>query len=235
MQILVFSDLHSNSKNILDIINQERYDRLIFAGDIFGYFPFDKEILDFIKKQNIDFILGNHDIYFLKELYPELFYKRFTELNKCMLSSNVYDSKYGILMETLKTQPKLDLKIFDKANLCKRVLLDGIDILICHGSPRNPFNEYIYPDYEYFDLIYEEYVFDILILGHTHKQFVNEKNGRFIINPGSCALPRGSCKPSYAIVETNPIKIIILELDQQIGFRKISSNKVELTDQVKSF
>jgi putative phosphoesterase len=230
MQILVFSDLHSNAKNILHIIKQQNYDRLIFAGDIFGYFRFNLEILDLIKNKDIDFILGNHDIYFLKELYPELFFKKFAALNTLMISSNDYDYKYGILMETLKTYPNLDLKIFNQKELSKRVSVDGLDILICHGSPRNPFNEYIYPDYQQFDKIYDEYIFDILILGHTHKQFIKEKDGRFIINPGSCTIPRGNEKPSYAIIETNPLKIFLLEIEQQIKFKKTIINKVEITE-----
>lgn len=228
MRILVFSDLHSNIENLLDIQKQEIYDRLIFAGDFFGYFPFNNEILDFIKQINMNFVLGNHDLYFLRELNPEIFYKRFITLNELMLSSNDYDNKYGTLNATLNKRSQIDLDIFDNSDLSKRVKIDDIDILICHGSPNNPFDDYIYPDYEEFNELFDKYTYDVLILGHTHKQFVKEKNGRFIINPGSCTLPRGNNKPSYAIINTYPLNISIYEMDQKIKYKKITNTKIEL-------
>jgi putative phosphoesterase len=228
MRILVFSDVHSNDKNIQKVLKSEIYDRCIFAGDLFGYFQFEYSIFDVLKHKETDFVLGNHDIYFIREAYPALFTKRFSHLNKAMLSSEEYDKKYGILNATLSRYPDLDLKFFENSDTTKRVRIDNTDILICHGSPDNPFDGYVYPDYEDFDGLFNNYVFDILILGHTHKHFCVEKAGRYIMNPGSCTLPRGADKPSYSIIDTTNRSISINEVEQTILFKRVTSNKIEL-------
>lgn len=40
----------------------------------------------------------------------------------------------------------------------------------------------------------------IVLYGHTHIAEISERDGIYIINPGSCSLPRGSEPPSYAII-----------------------------------
>lgn len=227
MRVLVFSDVHSNDKNIKKILKTEIYDRCIFAGDFFGYFKFRQEIFDLLTYKETDFVLGNHDLYFIREFYPELFAERFIHLDKQMLSSKEYDQKYGILSETISQYPNLDLKIFRDSDTTKQIKIDNINILICHGSPDNPFDGYVYPDYEKFDELFDKYMFDVLILGHTHKHFSVKRDGRYIVNPGSCTLPRGNGKPSYAIIDTTSLQISIYETEQAIQFERLTANKIK--------
>jgi len=48
---------------------------------------------------------------------------------------------------------------------------------------------------------------DIFVSGHTHIPVLEEKNGIYIINPGSISLPKGDNLPSYAIYEQNEINL----------------------------
>ena len=44
--------------------------------------------------------------------------------------------------------------------------------------------------------------YDVIVFGHTHVQKVFEKDGRYVVNPGSISRPRDGF-PSYIILETD--------------------------------
>jgi putative phosphoesterase len=228
MRLLVYSDVHANDTNISSVVKTGDYDRRIFAGDIFGYFTFDAAILSRLVDDTTDFVVGNHDVYFIRELYPSLFFERFGHLGDVMLTSDEYDTKYGTLgaARLAASTSRVDLRCLDEANTMKRIVVDGLDLLVCHGSPDNSFDGYIYPDHEHFNDLFRGHSFDMMILGHTHRPFIIERGGRYIVNPGSCTLPRGDEQPSYAIVETRPLNVQILRTKQNISFRKLSPTRV---------
>ena len=80
----------------------------------------------------------------------------------------------------------------------------------------------------YFDDIFNDNLFDILILGHSHKSFIKTKNNRFIINPGSCTIPRGNDTPTYVIFDSDEHKAIICDLNQNLSFIRETKNKLRL-------
>jgi|ERR1035437_4183550 putative phosphoesterase len=228
MRILIFSDIHSNADNILSVIKNNTFDKILFAGDIFGYFIGSPKIVDFFLNNNIEFILGNHDLYFLRKLNNELFRKYLGKYEKLMISHIDYQKKYGAIEETIINIMNEDVLKFYTSDLIKNMQLDMLKFIICHGSPYNPFDEYLYPDSDKFDRIFTDFDFDILICGHTHKQFVIKRGERYILNPGSCTLPRGNNKPSYLIINTNPIEISVIENRQKINYILESKSKVKL-------
>lgn len=48
---------------------------------------------------------------------------------------------------------------------------------------------------------------DVLLYGHTHIPVVKEKDGIFIINPGSISIPKENNPHSYAVLEDNLFEI----------------------------
>ena len=42
---------------------------------------------------------------------------------------------------------------------------------------------------------------DVVLFGHTHVSEIEERNGIFLMNPGSLSQPRGSKEPTYGILE----------------------------------
>jgi predicted phosphodiesterase len=80
-------------------------------------------------------------------------------------------------------------------------------VMLIHGGPEYPLDQYIYPKdedditstFEFMELI----EVDILFLGHTHIPFKAEKNGLIICNPGSVGQPRdGNSLASYLIYDS---------------------------------
>lgn len=230
MKILLFSDIHGNVDNIIDVLESNMFDEYIFAGDAFGYFSEGKKVLELFVKYKVKIILGNHDLYFLRALDPDWFNSRFSTLSSEMLSSDAYNAKYGYLYDTLEDIKSFDIEFLKKANLSASYTIANMNISVCHGSPENTFNGYIYPDYEFFDNIFNEQTFDLLILGHTHKSYIKEKEGRFIINPGSCTIPRGDHLPSYAVFETDKREASIYTIEQKINFIRETKNKLKLVN-----
>ncbi len=82
--------------------------------------------------------------------------------------------------------------------------LNGKSLVVVHGSPWEPRNEYIYPNspsLARFAGIGSDYV----ILGHTHYQMAERVGRTLVINPGSAGEardPRNAFRLSYAILDT---------------------------------
>lgn len=68
-KIAIFSDIHGNLQaleSIIKDIKEKQIDNVYCLGDVIGIGPNPKECLDIIIKNNINMVLGNHELYFLK-------------------------------------------------------------------------------------------------------------------------------------------------------------------------
>lgn len=72
--------------------------------------------------------------------------------------------------------------------------INGKNIYFTHGHKYNIEN-----------IPYED--FNILIYGHIHQGFIQEKEGYLFANPGSISLPKGGTEHSYLILEENQITL----------------------------
>jgi predicted phosphodiesterase len=64
----------------------------------------------------------------------------------------------------------------------------GRTVLLVHGSPDGPLNDYLYPDAA-LELIRRDN-FDLCFMGHTHRPCDRSWGGRRFVNVGSCGQPR---------------------------------------------
>ena len=80
--------------------------------------------------------------------------------------------------------------------------IEGTKISLFHGSPWDPLQGYIYPDYPGFG----EFLridSDLFFLGHTHYPLYKKIGNKGIINPGSVGLPRnGDSRAQAAIFDS---------------------------------
>ena len=56
--------------------------------------------------------------------------------------------------------------------------------------------------------------FEVMVYGHIHQGFIEEKEGYVFANPGSISLPKYNTKHSYIIVEEN--KIILKDVEYNV-------------------
>jgi putative phosphoesterase len=77
-----------------------------------------------------------------------------------------------------------------------------------HGDSSWSWNENKW--YERLKQIGKEQEADVVIFGHSHKEYIDTTSKPYLINPGSIALPRNSAmRKSYAIMEIDHDKINI--------------------------
>lgn len=206
MIIGIISDIHSNIYGLKAVLNRlHDVDNILCAGDIIGYYTFVNETIDSIRKNNIKFILGNQDIYLLKNSSPK---------KSIIVKAINYTSNH--------ITPQ-NLEFLSKSKSHKKYIFDNKKIALYHGSPWGM--EYIYPDYKEFSN-FRSIDADVIIIGHTHHPFIHKVGKKLIINPGSCGQPRDYNMASYAIYDTKTGKAMIYRVRYDIGRVAEAAKKV---------
>lgn len=182
MLIGIIADIHGNLPALTaTLAEMPETDSLFLAGDIAGRAHELVEILSIIDERRIVFVQGNH------EEAAVNYYSLFG--GDRALSSAISRIK--------QTPHRMDM------------VIDGKKVLLAHGSPANPKNEYIYPEYPHFGA-FSGLGFDYIILGHTHVPMVIRENLVTVINPGSVGEPEAKDpRPSYCLLDTRTGEIRI--------------------------
>ena len=175
MIIGIIADIHGNIPALeATLAAIPETDSLLLAGDIAGRAHELVEILSIIDERHIVFVQGNHEE---------------AAVNYFSLFGG--DHALTSAISRIKQTPhRLDL------------IIDGKKILLAHGSPDNPKNEYIYPEYPGFSA-FAGLGFDYIVLGHTHVPMVVRVGSVAVINPGSVGEPEAhNPHPSYCLLDT---------------------------------
>ncbi|SEW10362.1 metallophosphoesterase family protein [Halobacterium jilantaiense] len=202
MKIGVISDIHSNSialEQVLEALSDRGVDEILCAGDLVGYGSQPNRVMRLLKIADVESVMGNHDEGVVNGTPPEFNVqaKRALDWNR----RNI-DSDYVELLDQLPLQI--------------RKTIDGSEIFVVHGSPRNPLSEYIYESD--LDRGFLEFSFksppEILVLGQTHTPFIKKIGDTLVINPGSVGQPRdGDPRASCAILDLAEMEAEILRVD----------------------
>lgn len=186
LRIAVISDVHANLPALhafFERIKQEKVEGIYCAGDIVGYNPYPAEVIDIFIRKKIQTVAGNHDVAVCNNDFRDL---------------NWMAAIAGRWTREQLTQEHLDYLSSLPETLRFECL--GRRICVCHGSPYDR-NEYVYPEIVTKDMLKDAGA-DILILGHSHVQFLSSYEESAILNPGSIGQPRdGKWQPGYAILE----------------------------------
>ncbi len=231
MKRALISDIHGNLEGlqaVLADIKAQGIDEIYCLGDIIGYGPNPVECIDLVMKLNM-VLLGNHDQGALFD--PEgfnsgaeraIFWTR-DQLEKAEGTAEEKVRRWEFLGELPRNRRE-----------------NGF--LFVHGSPRNPLNEYVFPEDIYnqrkmeklFSLV-ERYCFQ----GHTHvpgvftqglnffsPEDIGEKytlgSDKVMINVGSVGQPRdGNRKACYVVLADGVVHFRRVEYPAEITRQKI--------------
>lgn len=110
--------------------------------------------------------------------------------------------------------------------------IDGIRILMVHGSPTDPVFGYVYPDT---DLSTFEGVSDYVFMGNTHRAMRKRFGNTTFVNVGSCGLPRDDGRfGSVTIFDTKSRNITIsrfnIEIESKMALEKYQAVHVSVRD-----
>ena len=232
----IISDIHSNLaalRAVLDDIENRDIKEIFCLGDIVGYGPEPRECLDLIISRQIASIMGNHD--------HAVFYEP-TNFNTGAERAS-YWTRHSL--EDEEDFEKRSLRWSFLGRLPVRIQMGNI--LMVHGSPRRPVNEYIFPDDIYTNssklLAIFEKVEQLCFVGHTHVPgiFLDDPdfygideldyvypivdNEKAIVNVGSVGQPRDQdVRSSYVIVNEKKVEFVRVEYDIEDTVKKIMEN-----------
>lgn len=179
MRLAIISDVHCNDAALriaLDRMGQ--VDELLCAGDAVYQFRFSNEVMELLRERGARCILGNHEAVLLGhwgERARSAGWVRRDEL--AYMAGQPYRIETGV---------------------------NGKKLVMVHGSPFEPHNEYIYPNspgLSRLGTIDADYV----ILGHTHYQMAERVGRVLVVNPGSAGEARdarNAFQLSYAVLDT---------------------------------
>lgn len=186
MRIGVVSDIHANRVALEAVLeDMPDVDELVCAGDIVGYNPHPAECIAAMREREIPTVMGNHD--------------RMLATGRNFRGNHM--ARAGIEYARRKLGDEAVGWLADLPD--ERTLLGG-SVKIVHGHPDDP-DRYTYPDEFSPGMLGEE---DVLIMGHTHVQHVEQYGEGIVLNPGSVGQPRDSDpRAAYAVVDINAVTV----------------------------
>lgn len=234
MKRAIISDIHGNFEAltaVLGRIGDLGIDEIVCLGDIIGYGPDPIRCLDTVMERCRLTILGNHDQAAIFD--PEGF--------NPVASKAIYWTREQLETDTSDME-KSDARWDFLGELPRRH--DEGDFLFVHGSPRDPTNEYVFPE-----VVYERELLDLLVSrfqqycfqGHTHIPGVFLESGTFLmpedrdcyfqlteqkcmINVGSVGQPRdGDSRSCFVVLDddSRTVEFIRVEYDVETTRQKI--------------
>ncbi len=234
MKRAIISDIHGNYEALTAVmgrISEIGTDEIICLGDIIGYGPDPLRCLDIVMDKCQLTILGNHDQAAIFD--PEGF-------NPVAMKA-IYWTREQLEGDT-KDVDQADRRWDFLGELPRRH--DEGEFLFVHGSPRDPTNEYVFPE-----TVYEKDLLTLLMSrfekvcfqGHTHIPGVFTESGSFIapeeqdhffqfnsekcmVNVGSVGQPRdGNPRSCFVVLDTEEksIRFHRVEYDTDETRRKI--------------
>jgi putative phosphoesterase len=181
MLIGIVSDIHGNAAAMQYALSAlaGTVDEVLVAGDAFSDHRFSNEVIGMIRDSGARYILGNHEL-----------------------------SLLGPASAAARTSPRVDadhLAFVAECPIEIRASMGGRQLLMVHGSPWEPYGDYLSPVSPKFSRC-DELGADFLILGHTHMAFQKRVGRTLVVNPGSLGRsddPDARHDVTYAILDTD--------------------------------
>lgn len=205
MRILVISDVHANLNALQAVLaHAAPYDAVWCLGDLIGYGPDPNEVVETIRNlPSLICVAGNHDVAIADDT-----------TNLDIFNPHAQQS---VLWQRKNLKPENREYLL---GLPRTPLRQG-DVIITHGSPRNPLWEYVLNPFIAHSN-FTEMAAPLAFVGHSHVQMAFERaqpypkklriqpekaipvHGReLILNPGSVGQPRDEDpRAAYAIYDT---------------------------------
>jgi putative phosphoesterase len=179
------ADIHGNIAGLrlaLDALGS--IDELICAGDAVYQFRFSNDVIGLLRERGARYILGNHERVLL-----------------------------GPWGERVRTNEKVDRALVDymaARPYHDEVAVDGKKLVVVHGSPFDPHDEYLYPNSPNLQKL-ARIDADYIVLGHTHYHMAERVGRALVINPGSAGEPRdhrNQFQLSCAVLDTQSGEVV---------------------------
>ena len=188
MRILLVADIHANWP-ALQAVAAEPHDVCLCLGDLVDYGLEPGPCIAWARDKAHHTVRGNHD----------------HGVAQNVVVNGRTGLKYLSGVTRVLTRQLLqegDLRYLSRLPVTRYVTLDNTRFLLVHASPRDPLDEYVPGDPEYWARRLSNVEADVICVGHTHQPYVLEVGDKLVINPGSVGQPRdGDPRASFAVIE----------------------------------
>lgn len=222
-RIAIFGDIHANlpalQAVLADIARQPGLDERYCLGDLVGYAPFPNEVTSLIRAAGIPTIMGNYD--------DGTGFERADR--GCAYTTPLDQERGEQSFAWTKAHTSDETKSFLRGLRPEiRVDVDGIRLLVVHGSPRR-INEYLYEDRRAasFRRLAGLAAADVVIVGHTHIPYVKLVDGVLFVNAGSIGKPKdGDPRACYAMLQEDDGMV-------SVTFHRVAYDLAQVTDAIR--
>ena len=204
MKIAFLSDIHSNYHALTACyryIEKNNIDHICYLGDYISDFPYPIRTLEAIKE-----FARDHSCFYIKgnrEEYTENAFKNNLSFNK--------GSQQGSLLYTYENLREEDIKWFMSLPVSSEITIgDYAPFGISHGGYDNSRDIITTHDNTAYNFIKKQTT-RLHILGHSHKPFIFERDGKILLNPGSVGVPVSGRKKAQMAVVTFRADMIMPE------------------------
>jgi putative phosphoesterase len=200
VRIALLADVHGNAialERSLASVDAMGVDAIHLVGDLVGYMPGEQECLRMLEGRGVAFQQGNHE--------------------RMLVAPTAEAASRDDVYQLEAVRARMSPATMDAVAawpIRRELTLSGRRLLLVHGSPDDPLEGYVYPDSDLSSFLSAPY--DVVVMAHTHRPFVEHLGDMLVANVGSVGLPRdvGSLS-SFAIYdsETHDIAILRITLD----------------------
>jgi len=188
VRIAIISDIHANLA-ALEALPVAGVDQIWCLGDLVGYGPRPREVIQWTRDNAIVVVRGNHD--------HAVGYNVETQCSPAL----------SVLAANTRNYTKAALSDEDRAMLTKlpvrRQFKLGEESFYCvHALPSDPLFAYCAETSNQWQHEVDSIKADVLLVGHTHTPFIRRLGRTLIVNPGSLGQPKtGRPFACYALYE----------------------------------
>jgi predicted phosphodiesterase len=173
MLLAFISDIHANFEALESLSGElSRADLVLCLGDLVGYYCQVNESIDYVRSINSLCVLGNHDNFLLRGYPPE----------------TLPAVRFGIDYAKSVITPD-NYKWLLNLPLTWGGFIDGVSVLVNHGSPWSPLHDYLYPNNPDLGSL-ELFQYDLIAFGQTHRSLLRCESKPYLLNPGSIGQSR---------------------------------------------
>ncbi|MDG6225352.1 MAG: CHAD domain-containing protein [Candidatus Thermoplasmatota archaeon] len=207
-KVAFISDIHGNFHalgSVMDDALARGASLFINAGDSVGFGALPGKVIEEISADNFLNICGNFDLEMLD--FGKKGKKGSAEREKSISLKHAKGSLTGSQKRTIAGFPS------------KRDLMIGpLKVHVVHSSPLSK-KEHVtmdMPEPRLSELL-TSCGADLLVIGHSHEQFLRDCSGGMVLNPGSVGRPGdGDPKAAYAIMDANTGEVQLIRVDYDI-------------------
>lgn len=217
MKIGLISDIHGNLQaltKVLDELHSRHIDLILCAGDLVCYGAHPNRVIDTLVAAGITSVTGNYDTAVGWEL-PTASSKPSSTLTEPVKQAALEWTQHRITAHNRRYLRSLPWSM--------RYRLGEVTICVLHAGLQQLDEWYPKEDAEKMHQLADAVDADVLVIGHTHQQFVQQVRtnlGRstLVVNPGAVGRSLdGDNRAAYAVLDTQDCTVELMRTSYEIN------------------